>query len=175
MRTQSLRLLSAPLAVVALAFAAEVSVDYNHHADFSRYKTYSWMGVQAGNSLWRDRIMSAVDGQLAAKGMTRVEGRGDIAVSAFGKLTETDTIETFYSGFPGWDWRGWAGMGTATSTVIPERVGNLMVDVFDGATKQLLWRGAASEVLSSKAEKNEKKMEEAVDKMFKKFPPESKG
>ena len=66
-------------------------------------------------------------------------------------------------------------MGTATSTLIPEKVGNLMVDIFDGATKQLIWRGTASEVLSSKPDKNEKKMEESVDKMFKKFPPESKG
>jgi hypothetical protein len=66
-------------------------------------------------------------------------------------------------------------MGTATTEVIPEKIGNLTVDIFDSQSKQLIFRGRASEALSSKPEKNEKKMEEAVDKMFKHFPPPAKG
>ena len=166
----------APAALFTAAVAlAAVHSDYDHHADFSRYHTYSWIGVQAGNSLWQDRIMSAVDGQLAAKGWTRVASGGDAAVSAFGKVTERDTLQTFYNGFPGWGWRGWGGMGATTTEVIPEAVGNLTVDVFDGATKKLIWRGSASETLSSKPEKNDKKLEHAVSEMFDHFPPHSKG
>jgi hypothetical protein len=163
------------LTFVVVALAEDVSVDYDRHADFGRYHTYSWMGTQAGNSLWRDRIIAAVDSQLAAKGWKRVGSGGDAAVSAFGMVTEKDTIETYYTGYPGWGWRGWVGIGNATTTVIPEKVGNLTVDVFDAGTKQLIWRGTASEAVSSKPEKNEKRLEEAVDKMFKRFPPESKG
>jgi len=164
-----------PLFTVAVvAFAAEVSSDYNHHADFAKFHTYSWIGVHA-NNLWQDRIMHAVDAQLSAKGWSRVESGGDAAVSAFGRVTEQDTLETFYNGFPGWGWRGWGGMGTATTNVVPERVGNLTVDIFDGSNKQLVWRSSASEVVSSKPEKNERKMEDAVEKMFKHFPPPSKG
>jgi hypothetical protein len=81
---------------------------------------------------------------------------GDAAVSAFGKLTERD-------------------MGTATTEVIPEHVGNLIVDVFDGPSKKLLWRRTASETLSSKPGKNDKKLEHAVSEMFDHFPPRSKG
>ena len=51
--------------------------------------------------------MSAVDSQLAAKGWTRVDSGGDAAVSAFGKVSERGTLQTFYNGFPGWGWRGW--------------------------------------------------------------------
>jgi len=160
--------------VAVVAFAAEVSSDYNHHADFAKFHTYSWIGVHA-NNLWQDRIMHAVDAQLSAKGWSRVESGGDAAVSAFGRVTEQDTLETFYNGFPGWGWRGWGGMGTATTNVVPERVGNLTVDIFDGSNKQLVWRSSASEVVSSKPEKNERKMEDAVEKMFKHFPPPSKG
>ena len=165
-----------PVAVIAcIAFAADVSTDYDHHADFSRYHTYSWIGVKAGNSLWQDRIMQAVDGALSAKGWTKRESGGDAAVSAFGKTQEQDTLQTFYDGFPGWGWRGWGGgMGMATTTAVPQRVGTLNVDIFDGQTKQLVWRGSAENTLSSKPEQNDKKMEKSVDDMFKKFPP-SKG
>jgi hypothetical protein len=163
-------------AVFACIAWANLVTDYDHHANFSRYHTYSWLGVKAGDSLWQDRIAAAVDGQLAAKGWTKVASGGDASVSAFGRTTERDTMETFYDGFPGWGWRRWGGgMGVVTTDVIPEKVGNLTVDVFDGATKQLIWRGNASEVLSSKPEKNDKKLEHTVEDMFKKFPPQGKG
>ena len=163
----------APLAVVALA--AEVSSDYDHHADFGKYHTYSWIGVKAGNSLWEDRISAAVDNQLMAKGWMKVPSGGDAAVSAIGRTQERDTMQTFYDGFPGWGWRGWwggGGFGESTTTVVPMRVGDLTVDVFDGPSKKLIWRGRSEATLSSKPEKNDKKLDDAVDKMFKKFPPQ---
>lgn len=166
------RLLLIPACVGALCLAAaDVSTDYNHKTDFSRYHTYSWIGVRSGNPLWQDRIKGAVDSELAAKGWTRVASGGDASVSAFGRTAERDTLQTYYNGFPGWGWRGWGGM--TTTQVIPERVGNLTVDIFDGNTKQLVFRGMASETVSStNPEKNEHKLEEAVQKMFKHFPPE---
>ncbi|HTX37422.1 MAG TPA: DUF4136 domain-containing protein [Bryobacteraceae bacterium] len=170
------RLLLPALIAACVAFAADITTDYNHHADFSRYHTYSWIGVRAGNSLWQDRIMNAVDSALAAKGWTKVPSGGEADVSAFGKTREQDTLETFYDGFPGWGWRGWGGgMGMATTEAVPERVGSLTVDIFDGGTKQLVWRGTAEHTLSSKPEENDKKLDHAVDDMFKHFPPESKG
>jgi Protein of unknown function (DUF3300) len=35
---------------------SHVTTDYDHSANFSQYKTYSWIKVQAGDSLWADRI-----------------------------------------------------------------------------------------------------------------------
>ena len=170
-----LRIAPIGLGVAILALAA-VSTDYDHHADFSRIHTYSWIGVQANGSIWQDRIQRAVDAALEAKGWQRVPSGGDAAVSAIGHVTQNETMETFYDGFPGWGWRGWGGgMGMATTESIPERVGNLTVDIFNGGTKQLIFRGRASDVLSSKPEKNDKKMEDAVDKMFKDFPPKGNG
>jgi hypothetical protein len=162
-------------AFACMAWAASISTDYDHHADFGHYHTYSWIGVKAGDSLWQDRIMSAIDSQLAAKGWTKSQASGDASVSAFGRVNERDNLETFYDGFPGWGWRHWGGgTGMATTEVIPEKVGNLTVDIFDGNTKQLIWRGQASEVLSSKPDKNDKKLEHTVADMFKKFPPSPK-
>ena len=166
-----------PAAIAAcIAFAADISTDYDHKADFGRYHTYSWIGVNAGNSLWQNRIMGAVDSALGAKGWSKVGSGGDASVSAFGKTREQDTMETFYDGFPGWGWRrGWGGGGMATTEVVPQRIGTLSVDIFDGNSKQLIWRGTAQNTLSSKPETNDKRMDKAVDDMFKHFPPPPKG
>jgi hypothetical protein len=172
MKTRILLFAMVLLAAAALVSAADVSTDYDHHAGFGQIHTYSWIGVRAGDSLWQDRIMRAVDNELQAKGWQKVESGGDAGVSAFGRTSERDNIETFYTGFPGWRWRGWGGM--ATTDVVPERIGNLTVDVFAGNSKELIWRGRASEVLSSKPEKNDKKLDETVNKMFKHFPPAGK-
>jgi hypothetical protein len=168
------RVLPVAAGLVAIAFAAEVKTDYDHKADFSRYRTYSWLSAKASNPLWEDRMMGAVDSQLAAKGWTKVASGGDASVAAVGTTKNEPTFTTFYNGMPGWYWRGW-GTTTATTTVDYEKVGTLVVDVFDSSTKKLVWRGVAQDTLSSKPEKNDKKLEEATEKMFDHFPPKSKG
>jgi hypothetical protein len=158
------------------ALLADVKTDYNHHADFAQYHTYSWLKVDAGNPLWVDRIKRAVDSQLAAKGWMMTPAGGDVSVAAYGATKTQPTIQTFYDGLGGgWGWRGFGGEGLATTTVQNNEIGSLTVDLFDSRNKQLLWRGTATETLSDKPEKNEKKLDENVAKMFKDFPPKSKG
>lgn len=156
------------LAGVGLLLAS-VKIDYDHGADFSRYKTYSWLSAKGTDDLWTDRIVQDVDAQLAAKGWTKVESGGNATISAFGRTHNEQTLETFYNGFGG-GWR-WRGFGDATTTVENTPVGTLVVDVFDGASKKLIWRGMSTDTLSTKPDKNEKKLEKAVEDMFKKFPP----
>jgi hypothetical protein len=161
------------LCLIASAYIlfAKVIVDYNHSADFSKYHTYSWLQVKAGDPLWPDRIKAAVDRQLATKGWTPVPSGGDAAVAALGVTKEQQTLQTFYDSFGGgWYWQGFSD-GVATTTVSTTPVGTLVVDIFDGPTKKLIWRGQATETLSDKPDKNEKKLEKAVEEMFKKFPP----
>ena len=157
---------------------AMVKTDYDHHVDFSRYRTYSWIKVQAGDTLWADRIQADVDAQLSAKGWQKVPSGGDAQVSAFGSTREQPTLDTFYTGLGGgWGWRrGWGGgMGMSTTEVESTPVGTLVVDVFDGATKKLIFRANASEAITGKPDKNEKKMAKEVEDMFKHFPPQPKG
>lgn len=49
------------------------------------------------------------------------------------------------------------------------------MDIFDTATKKLIWRGTATNALSDKPEKNEQKLENQVTDLFKHFPPNSRG
>ena len=66
-------------------------------------------------------------------------------------------------------------MGTSTTTAYEYTVGTLVVDIFNAKSKELVFRGTASDELSDKVEKNVKKLEKATTKMFKDFPPGSKG
>ena len=162
------------LTALGTAFAQQVTTDFDHQANFAQYKTYSWEDIKPANSLWYTRIKNAVDVQLQAKGLTRVESGGDVAVVAIATTQTQRTLNTFYDGFGGgWRWRGFGGMGEATTTEQDYKEGTLVVDLYDAKTKQLIWRGSAKDTLSNKAEKNEKNLDKGVAKMFKKFPPEA--
>jgi hypothetical protein len=171
MKRQSIKLLIPMFAGVCLLLAS-VKTDYDHNANFSQYKTFSWISAKASNDIWAERITQAVDSQLSERGWTRLESGGDATVSAFGRTTVEQTLETYYTGLGmGWRWRGFGGEGEATTTVENTPIGSLTVDVFDGQSKRLVWRGTSSETLSSKPDKNEKKLEKSVEEMFKHFPP----
>jgi len=154
------------------AFAAQTTTDYDHSANFSQYKTYSWIKVQAGDSLWADRIQQDVDKQLAAKGWTRVAANGNASISAFETTQDQNTLETFYDGFGGgWGWRGFGGMGMTTTTTEVTRVGTVVVDIFDSQSKQLIWRGKESADLSGHPDRNAKNLTKNLATLFKHFPP----
>ncbi|MGA2601149.1 MAG: DUF4136 domain-containing protein [Bryobacteraceae bacterium] len=171
MRKRILRYAALGAVTTCILFAAKVTTDYDHSADFGQYHTYSWERVKAGDQLWADRITRDVDQQLSAKGWQKVESGGDVAVTGFGSTKEQPTLNTFYDGFGGWRW---GGFGETTTTVTNTPVGTLVVDMFDARTKHLIWRGMSAETLSGKPEKNENKLADAVKDMFKKFPPPAK-
>jgi hypothetical protein len=160
------------LAIFAsLTAAQDVHTDYDKNVVFERFHTYSWGKVQTTNPLWVSRIQSAVDKSLGEKGWQKVESGGDVVVVAVGGTKNAQEYQTFYDGMGGWRWRGF---GETTTTVETYKVGTLVVDLYDGSNKQLVWRGTSSDTLSDNPEHNEKNLDKAVDKMFKKFPPPPK-
>jgi hypothetical protein len=50
----------------------------------------------------------------------------------------------------------------------------LVIDIWDARTKQLLWRGTATDTVSENPEKNEKNLKKAMEKLFRKYPPAKK-
>jgi hypothetical protein len=44
--------------------------------------------------------------------------------------------------------------------------------MLDGASGDLVWRGMGDDTFTAKAEKNEKKINKIVGKMFREYPPE---
>jgi len=164
------------LLVAAKLPAQQVKTDYDRNANFTQYKTYSWEQVKTKDPLDVDRIKSAVNSALSAKGWTQVDSGGDVSIVAM-EITQTQqTLNTFYNGFGGgWGWRrfGGGGFGEATTTTDTYKVGTVVVDLFDTKSKQLIWRGSSSDTLSNNSDKNIKNLDKGVEKMFQHFPPGS--
>ena len=153
-------------------FGQHVKTDYDRTTDFSQYKTYSWEKVQTQDPLWVERIKSAVNAEMTAKGFAEVASGGDVSVIAVEMTTTQRSLNTFYDGLGG-GWRFGGGFGEATTTVDAYKVGTLVVDLFDAKTKKLMWRGSASDTLSDKSDKNIKNLDKGVQKMFDHFPPKA--
>ena len=174
MQKVMLALVGMTLVFAGMASAQQVKTDYDRSANFALYKTYSWEHVETKDPLIVDRIKHAVNAVLAERGWTLVDSGADVAVVAMEITRDQQTLNTFYDGFGGgWGWRrfGGGGFGEATTTTDTYKVGTVVVDLFATKTKQLIWRGAASDTLSNNSDKNIKNLNESVDKLFKHFPP----
>ena len=162
------------LAIGTTAFAQDVKTDYARGTDFSQFKTFMWIKEpQTTNPLTKQRVIDDVNAALTAKGLQLVTGNADLCIAAHAATKQNQTLNTFYNGFGGgWRWGG--GFGDATTTVDNYKVGTLVVDLFDANSKNLIWRGSASDTLSNKSDKNIKELDKGVEKMFAHFPPEPK-
>src|SRR5262249_33982384 len=126
------------------------------------------------NPLMKQRIVDAINAQLGERGLRLVESNADLGVSANTATMEKHTLESFYDGLGGgWRWHHYWGPGPVTAVVDTFQVGTLVVDLFDTATKQVVWWGTATDTVSKKVEKNTEHLNKAVEKMFKDFPVRS--
>ena len=88
-------------------------------------------------------------------------------------LTTQDnvTYETVGTGWGGWRW-GWGG--TETTTAVHTTVGTLVIAIFDGSTKNLIWHGSGQSDLkqgNASPQQREQKIDEIVTKILQEFPP----
>jgi len=165
--------LAASLLALPVALAAQdVKTDFDKAFNFQTVKTYSIkIGTTWGNEISERRVLGEFDQAIAAKGWKKVEANADIDVVLHGATQKKHDVNTFYAGGGYGYYRGFGGMGTTSTSVTEYTVGTLVVDMFDAKTKNLVFRGTASDELSDKAEKNQQKVEKASAKMFKNFPP----
>jgi hypothetical protein len=167
--------------VPTLAAAQKTSYDYNKEASFATFKTYALKdGTKVGQQLIDDRIVAAIETQMAAKGFTKSENPDVFVVYhvAFDAQKDISTYSSGYGGYGayGWGWGGgWAG-GTTSTQVRDILVGTLVIDIADAAKKQVAWRGMGVKEVQTQAspEKRDKSINEAVKKIFKNYPPKIK-
>jgi len=170
------------------AVAQKVRTDYDHSANFEKYKTYKLVKIKDNpdvSQLADQRIVSAIEAELAKKGLTKAEDNPDLLVGYQAAISHETQLNTYSSsmGGPGWGYGGawgygWGGGGmgstTSTTTTSTIRNGTLAIDMMDPQRKQLVFRGVATDTLNDKPEKNTKKLNKALAKMFEKYPPKPK-
>jgi len=111
--TKGLVFLPAFLFMVTFAYCQDVHYNYDRGTNFATYKTYQWVDIPGGvvtDQLIDRDIKRAVDGQLAEKGLTRVEKNADLYVGYQAVITEEKGVNlTGMGGGPGWG--GWGPWG----------------------------------------------------------------
>ena len=148
----------------------KVSTDYDRAANFSSFKTYSWRaGTPLPNPLNAERLVSAIDANLKAKGFTKVDSGGVVTVTYQASAFYSVDVQSFQSGGP---YSCWGGCTTST-TVTPVTIGTVIVDIVDTKANKMLWRGSATDTVSGDPKENEGKIQEGVHRMFEKFPPKA--
>ncbi|HEY6928530.1 MAG TPA: DUF4136 domain-containing protein [Thermoanaerobaculia bacterium] len=167
------------LGILAACSTVTTSADYDDKANFSSYKTWGWRDDGSiKDELVAKRVQSAVATQLAAKGLTRNDANPDLWVAVHGRMSKQTQITQYNSGWGyGWGWYGHgAGGGISTATVQEIPVGTIVVDLADAKRKELVWRGTASDTLNPERspQEKEKALNEALAKMFEKYPPPGK-
>ena len=178
-------LAAALLCAFTLAASAEIRTDFNHHADFARYHTFSIGKITTTDPLDAGRIKRVVTRDLEMRGLQRVPTGGDLVVFAKDRVKTEHEMETTYAGYgdgwgDGWawgddwepDWDGGFGsdMGGAMATEVTQREGKFVLDLFEGSSKKLLFRGVADQSVSDKASKEKKTLDKDADVMLKKLP-----
>jgi len=181
MQKKLLTVLSAILLAPALMLAQKTSYDFDKATDFKSFKTYGFKdGTKVGQPLIDNRIVTAIETELASKGLTKSEGNPDVWVVYHVAFDKQKDISTYSSGGGygpyGWGWGGgWAGGSTHTS-VRDILVGTLVIDMADAKKNQMVWRGMGVKEVNTQAnpEKRDKSINEAVKKILKNYPPKVK-
>jgi len=153
------------------AGAQDVNVDWQRGNDFSKYKTYAWGESKnpVKDDMWAQRVVGLIEDQLKAKGLTKVDAGASpsVVVVYNAGVKQNESLQGYRTG-------GFFMGGTGSIQKVIENEGTLVVDMYDPAQKSHVWRGVAEETLSDKYEKNIKKVESMVKKMFEKYPPKDK-
>jgi len=159
------------LMACSAARAQDVTTNSMPGTDFTKYHMYKWItieGAKQPNQIVDTQIKTAIDTQLAAKGLTKTDGdKADLYIGYQPSIDQERQWNAYSTG--GLRWGG--GMGNATSSKIS--VGTLVLDMYDPATKELVWTGRVSKTLDPNAnqEKKQKNLDKAMQKLLKNFPP----
>ena len=160
-----------------------VSTDYDHAAQFGKYKTYAMSSPKHGETmspLGEVTLRDAVRAELSRRGISEVSGKksADLTVVRHAFIQEKVSVEQYtdwgYNEHGGWPagfgrYGFWDGAPTTYNDVHQYGEGTLILDVVDTRTRKLIFRGVAKGVVSGSQE-NAGKIKEAVVKMFAPYP-----
>jgi len=161
---------------------AGIHVDYDPTYD-KKITTFAWSqsgdtSLATADPMLHARIVDRVNGYLEDQGIHKVDGDPDVYVTYHTKSKEEMQLNTttYGYGYPAvWNWDPYwpsywgPGFSGATTTVTTYTRGTLILDVWDAASKKLIWRGSVDGVVSDNPNKRGKQVDTALLKMIKKW------
>jgi hypothetical protein len=149
-----------------------VNTDYDKGTDFSRFKTFSQKPPPQGSRSLKGyseiagrHINSAIATTLESKGFQMApEGQdGDLIVAFSIDGQPRQDVE-----WTGGGYGGWYGQSYTVNYV----EGTLTIDVFDASKRQLVWHAYGQTNIYGSQTDNYGKVDDAVEQILKKFPPQ---
>jgi len=179
--------LVAGLAVVVAA-KVKVQTQYDKQFKFAGLHTYAWHPTGKGDvkllqasgenpaalrAQLEPMVVRAVEGALARRGFTPASASPDLEVYYYvliGPGISAQTMGQFIAPVPEW---GIPPFTPATSSIDMYEQGSLIVDLAAPSLGAMVWRGSAQAEIdrSRNQQDREKRIRDAVDDMFNKFPP----
>ena len=170
------------LAGVSAALAQDVRYNFAQDVDFSKFKTYKWVSIKNAeqvDSITAKQITDAIDAELVKKGLAKTDAdSADLYLgyqTAIGTEKELNAMGSGWGYGPGWGggWYGGMRMGTATVSTSTIYTGQLDLDMYNSAKKELVWRGVVAKTIDTKAkpDKRQKNIEKSIAKLLKDYPP----
>lgn len=166
-----------------------VSQDYKPSITFSEMKTFAWKhtkqkktgDVRIDSPFNDERIRAAVDKALTGKGYVLSSDRPDVYVSydynIRSKIASSSNGPVIGFGFGTGGRSSAMGFGVSTGNDVGQYdEGQLVIDVTDGITNDLLWRGTSTSRVDTQAtpERTTLLFNKMVEKNLAQFPPDKK-
>jgi Domain of unknown function (DUF4136) len=139
-----------------VSLAQKVKVGYDKSVDFSRYKTYTWEepAMPPTRPHLYATVIGSVDGELHAKGLSRIERNGDLILIPAGGIgfaivaSGGKPLSPTFTGPPpainATVWTGAEGQGQLMPAV-PE--GTLVLEFVDRTANVVVWSGTVTQKL----------------------------
>jgi hypothetical protein len=171
------------ITLLAVPVPAKTNVDFNPNFDFSKYKTFAYIGgvehlamLQVNPNLLRNTVHESVARELSKRGLREVrrDENPDLAVRY---LAESNSQLNYagdddYGGFDKFTVDWWSTSYTLwyTST---SREGSLLIDLIDVQRKDLAWRLYMQQKILN-VDKLPDKIDKEIVEGFKSYPPTGK-
>lgn len=178
-----IKTLSIAAIVMALTSCAsvKVAVDENKNIDFSGYKTYSFLGWQNQS----DQILSAEDKgylrdafihQFERRGMTKVNSGGDMKISLYIITSEKSAVSGYNDYVAGAGYNNYYGFGYGTGnmnntyTTASKEFGTMIMNCYDGKSRDQIWQAIATSAVKQKVEKRKNSIPSKIANIMSYFP-----
>ena len=173
------------LLLSAVPATGKLAVDFNPHLDFSKFKTFAFIGgveqlvrMQLNPDLLNNRIHRAVTRELTAKGLHEVkpEENPDLVVRYWVNTQKSVDVGSsanwgVYGSYYGYHW-GFIYYSMDTYT---NHQGTLGIELIDEKARDLAWRlFARVRIIQTDPDKIWKTADSNIKNAFKRYPPSSK-
>jgi hypothetical protein len=170
------------------ANAQSVTYNYADRVNFGEFKHYQWVnieGASATDPALDTEIRTAVDKQLAARGISKSADGAQLLIGyqvSQARVIEISMLKDHWLYGPGWSDSAWYGYSrglivedvSRLSTVNGMNIefGHLVLDAYDADYRDLVWRGRVTKAIIFRqgSEKRLRQLNKAVAKLIETLP-----